>query len=355
MRVLFAGTPRAAMPSLEALVTSGHEVVGVLTRPDAPKGRGRTLHPSPIAEVAEKYGIPVLKPRSLRDPEAQQQVRELNPGAAAVVAYGQLVPADLLDLFPWVNLHFSLLPRWRGAAPVQRAIEAGDDVTGVCAFLLEEGLDTGPVLEQLLRPIGSEETAGEVLESLALQGAPVLVAAMDSLERGTAEPAPQPESGVTLAPKVTVEEARVDWSTSTREIVNRIRAFTPAPGAWTSVDGGTRVKLRPVRPVVGTDRHAAGAGDPQAPDRSGTGAAGVSAGDAGSDVARAGDAGSDMPGTKVLAPGEVSVSKQEVLVGTGDGAVRLGEVAPAGKSWMDAAAWGRGLRGEVRFVVGNSA
>ncbi|MDO5496227.1 MAG: methionyl-tRNA formyltransferase, partial [bacterium] len=242
MRVLFAGTPAPAIPSLEALAASGHEVVGVLTRPDARKGRGRTLHPSEVAVAARELGLPVFTPRTLRDPEAQDLVRSLGAEAAAVVAYGQLVPRALLDLFPWVNLHFSLLPRWRGAAPVQRAIAAGDAVTGACAFLLEEGLDTGPVLGRIERSIGPEETSGDVLADLATTGAPVLVDALDALAHGTTSPQPQPEEGVTLAPKVTVEEARVDWAAPTREVVNTIRAFTPAPGAWTLQADGARLK-----------------------------------------------------------------------------------------------------------------
>lgn len=331
MRIIFAGTPAAAIPSLEALVNSEHEVVAVLTRPDAPRGRGRTLHASEVAEAATRLGIPVLKPRSLRDPDAQAEVRALGADAAAVVAYGQLVPSDLLDLFPWVNLHFSLLPRWRGAAPVQRAIAAGDEITGACAFLLEEGLDTGPVLTRLERPIGPDETSGEVLEALATDGAATLVAAMDTLASGDARPAPQPEEGVTLAPKVTVDEAGVDWSRPAGEIVNMIRAFTPAPGAWTRLGDGTRVKLRPASVSdagdLGEIADVAGAATP------------------------AGAARHTGP-LHGLAPGELRIGKNEVLVGTGDGTVRLGELAPAGKSWMDAAAWGRGLRGEASFVVG---
>lgn len=306
MRVIFAGTPAAAIPSLEALAASGHEVVGVLTRPDARRGRGRSLHASEVAEVAERLGLPVFKPHTLRDPEAQRMVEDLGAEAAAVVAYGQLVPPALLALYPWVNLHFSLLPRWRGAAPVQRAIAAGDQATGACAFLLEEGLDTGPVITRMERPIGPEETAGDLLEDLATGGAPILVEALDGLADGTAHPTPQPEEGVTLAPKVTVEEAEVDWRLPAQEIANRVRGFTPAPGAWSRLEDGTRVKLRP--------------------------------------VAAEGAAG--------LTPGELRLGRHEVLVGTGGGAVRLGEVAPAGKSWMDAAAWSRGLRGEVRFAVG---
>nr|NLD40852.1 methionyl-tRNA formyltransferase [Actinomycetales bacterium] len=306
MRVIFAGTPTPAIASLEALAASGHEVVAVLTRPEAPRGRGRSLHPSEVAVAAERLGLPVLTPRSLRDPDVQRAVADLGADAAAVVAYGQLVPAALLALFPWVNLHFSLLPRWRGAAPVQRAIAAGDHVTGACAFLLEEGLDTGPVLARMERPIGANETAGEVLEDLSTAGAPVLVAALDALADGTARPKPQPQEGVTLAPKVTVDEAGVDWALGATEIALRIRAFTPAPGAWARLRDGMRVKLR--------------------------------------SVTAGGPAG--------LEPGELRVAKNEVHVGTGEGAIRLGDVAPAGRSWMDAAAWGRGLRGEVRFAVG---
>lgn len=303
MRILFAGTPEPALPSLHALLESGHEVVAVLTRPDAPAGRGRALRPSPVAESARAAGIPVLTPATLRDPEVVAQLKGLGVDAAGVVAYGNLIPPDLLAAFPWVNLHFSLLPRWRGAAPVQRAIAAGDTVTGACAFLIEEGLDTGPIIESIEREIGPRETAGDVLDDLARAGAPRLVRALTSLGDGTAQLREQSHDGVTLAPKVAGAEARVDWTLPAAEIDRRIRAFTPAPGAFSELTDGARIKLGPVTPVADVQ----------------------------------------------LAPGQIEVGKKRVLVGTGSLAVELGALAPAGKSWMDAAAWGRGQRETVAF------
>lgn len=305
MRILFAGTPEPALPSLQALIASDHTVVGVLTRPEAPAGRGRAARPSPVALAAQDAGIPVLTPASLRDPAVQQQLIELRPDVGAVVAYGNLIPRALLDAFPWVNLHFSLLPRWRGAAPVQRAIAAGDPVTGASVFLLEEGLDTGAVIGMIERPLGPTDTAGQVLTDLALSGAALLVAALTSIEDGSAHPETQSTLGVTLAPKIEVAEARVDWAESAAAIDRMVRAVTPVPGAWSELRGGGRVKIGPVTPLAGES----------------------------------------------LAPGVVRAEKNRVLVGTGDAAVALGQVAPAGKSWMDAAAWGRGLRAEIGFEV----
>ncbi len=299
MRLIFAGTPDAAVPSLEALLASRHQVAAVLTRADAPRGRGRRLEESPVSRFAKEAGLSVLTPRSLRDAEAQEQVADLGADAAAVVAYGLLVPPALLALHPWVNLHFSLLPRWRGAAPVQRAILAGDTVTGACAFLLEEGLDTGPVLASLRRPIGPRETAQDVLDDLAHAGADLLVAAFDALEDGTATPVLQDDDGVTLAPRLTTAEARLRWAAGADAVDRQARAFHP--GAWSMLSTGQRVKVGPVEPE----------GTP-------------------------------------LAPGEVAVHG-DVHVGTGTGSVRLTTLAPAGKAWMDARAWARGLRGPVRF------
>ncbi len=301
MRLLFAGTPEVALPSLRALVDSSHEVVGVLTRPDARRGRGRTLHPSPVAAWARERGLPVLTPTTLKDPEVQQQIVELDVDAAPVVAYGALIPPALLDVprHGWVNLHFSLLPAWRGAAPVQHALIAGDDVTGATTFRIEEGLDTGPVLGTLTETVRRRDTAGDLLERLAEAGAPLLLATLDALEAGTAAPVPQPPDGLSHAPRLEVADARVDWSAPAIAVDRLVRGTTPAPGAWTTAPDGSRLKLRPVRV------HA--------------------------DVTD-------------LAPGRLRAGKREVLVGTGSGAVELGEVAPAGRSWMPAADWARGAR-----------
>lgn len=299
MRLIFAGTPAAAVPSLEALLASRHDVLAVLTRPDAQRGRGRRLEESPVSQAARAAGLPVLKPTSLKGEAIQAEIANLGADAAAVVAYGMLIPPSLLALYPWVNLHFSLLPRWRGAAPVQRAIQAGDEVTGACAFLLEEGLDTGPVLGELRRPIGPRDTADEVLADLARTGADLLVAAFDALEDGTAAPVAQAADGVTLAPRLTTAEARVRWSDGPAAVDRHVRAFHP--GAWSMLSTGQRVKIGPVEPA------------PQ-----------------------------------VLGVGEVIIDG-DVLVGTGAGAVRLGRLAPAGKAWMDARDWARGLRETVHF------
>lgn len=304
MRILFAGTPAAAVPSLTALLASHHEVVAVLTRPDAPKGRGRQLVPSPVSVVARDHGVPVLTPASLRDPAAQREIVALGADAAAVVAYGAMVPRPLRDALPWVNLHFSLLPRWRGAAPVQRAILAGDTVTGACAFLLEEGLDTGPVFARLTRPIGADETAGEVLDDLARTGASLLVGVFDALAAGTARPVAQDDDGATHAPRLSTAEARIDWTAPAEQIDRHIRAFAPAPGAWSTLTEGQRVKFGPATPVEAR-----------------------------------------------LEPGELAMVDGAVLVGSATTALRLGEVAPAGRAWMDAAAWLRGVRGTARFEV----
>ena len=306
MRLVFAGTPEPAAAALERLIASDHEVVAVLTRPDARRGRGRTLHPSPVKALAVEHGIAVLTPESLtRDDAIRQQLKELAPDAIPVVAYGNLIPADMLDIpkHGWVNLHFSLLPQWRGAAPVQAAIAAGDAVTGATTFRINEGLDTGDILDTLETEIGQAETSGELLERLAYAGADLLVKTMDALEAGTAEPTPQPEEG-TYAHKIAPADARVDWNQPAAVIDRGIRAHTPAPGAWT-MRGENRFKLGPVTPT----------------------------------------------GEGSLAPGEAAFGKNEVLVGTADGDVRLGTIQPPGKKMMNAADWARGLAADAKEGV----
>ncbi len=302
MRVLFAGTPHPAVPSLEALFASPrHEVAAVLTRPDAPTGRGRRLEASPVRRLAEEHGVEVLTPRRPRDPEFLERLAELAPDACPVVAYGGLIPRAALDVprYGWVNLHFSLLPAWRGAAPVQHALLAGDEITGACTFLLEQGLDTGPVYGTITAEVGRTDTSGDLLERLAVDGARLLVATLDGIEDGTLRPVPQPAEGVSQAPKITVEDARVDWKTPAQFIDRQVRACTPAPGAW-STFGGERVKLFPLAP---------------------------------------------LPGPGELDPGRVQVDRRGMLVGTGSGhAVRLGDVQPQGRKRMGAADWARGLR-----------
>lgn len=306
MRLVFAGTPEPAAVALERLIASDHEVVAVLTRPDARRGRGRTLHPSPVKALALEHGIEVLTPESLTHDDAiREQLKELAPDAIPVVAYGNLIPADMLDIpaHGWVNLHFSLLPKWRGAAPVQAAIAAGDAVTGATTFRINEGLDTGDILDALETEIGEAETSGELLERLAYAGAELLVQTMDALEAGTAAPTTQPDEG-TYAHKIAPADARVDWNQPAAVIDRGIRAHTPAPGAWTMC-GEERFKLGPVTPT----------------------------------------------GSGTLAPGEAAFGKNEVLVGTADGDVRLGTIQPPGKKMMNAADWARGLNPEEKEGV----
>ena len=269
-------------------------MVAVVTRPDAPAGRGRTLRPSPVRLLAEQHGLEVLTPVHPREEAFQSRLRELAPDCCPVVAYGALVPQAVLDipLRGWINLHFSLLPAWLGAAPVQRALLAGDEVTGASAFLLEAGMDTGPVYGTLVEEVRPTDTSGDLLERLSVAGAGLLVATLDALESGELVAVPQPTDGVSLAPKITVDDARVDWSSPALRVDRLIRACTPAPGPWTTFRD-RRVKLGPV--TVTDEQLPAG----------------------------------ELRGT---------------LVGTATRAVQLGEVRPEGKTVMAAGDWLRGLR-----------
>jgi methionyl-tRNA formyltransferase len=301
MRLVFAGTPAAAVASLDALVKSRHEVVAVVTRPDAKSGRGLKVGPSPVAERAEAAGIEVLRPARPSDPEFLQRLREIGADCCAVTAYGALLPQAALDIPPrgWVNLHFSVLPAWRGAAPVQHAILHGDDITGATTFRIVRELDAGPVFGVLTEPVLPADTAGDLLARLSMAGAELLVATMDGIETGELEARPQPADGVSIAPKLGPADAQVRWRHPAAAIDRLIRACTPAPGAWTTFDEH-RVKLGPVR---------------------------ISA----------------VPGL-LLAPGELRSQRDVVLVGTGTDAVALGEVQPDGKRRMQAVEWARGLR-----------
>lgn len=303
MRLVLAGTPETAVPSFRALLASTHDVVAVVTRPDARSGRGRALTPSPVKEVALEHGIEVLTPASPREPAFLDRLRALAPDCCPVVAYGALVPRAALEVprHGWVNLHFSLLPAWRGAAPVQRAVMAGDPVTGASTFVLEEGLDTGPVLGTLTEAIRPDDTAGSLLDRLAHAGAGLLVATMDGLEAGSLRAVPQPVDGVSHAPKLTTDEARVRWDLPAHVVDRLVRGCTPAPGAWTTFRGD-RLRLGPLRPVAPSEE----VGD--------------------------------------LAPGELHVTKRSVHVGTASRPVELGEVVPPGKRPMPAADWARGVR-----------
>ena len=248
MRLVFAGTPQTAVPSLEELLRSKHEVVAVLTRPDAAAGRGRQLGPSPVARCAAEAGIEVLKPASPRDPAFQDRLRALAPDCCPVTAYGALIPRAALEIPPhgWVNLHFSLLPAWRGAAPVPHAIWHGDDMTGATTFELVAELDAGPVYGVMTEPIGPGDTAGDLLARLATAGAGLLAQTLDGIESGGLRAVPQPAGGISYAPKLTTDDARVRWGDPALAVGRQIRACTPAPGAWTML-GDTRLKLWPVR------------------------------------------------------------------------------------------------------------
>ncbi|GAA1891146.1 methionyl-tRNA formyltransferase [Asanoa iriomotensis] len=302
MRLVFAGTPAVALPALDAIAASSHELLAVVTRPDAPAGRGRHLVRSPAGAWADEHGVEVLTPAKPREPEFQDRLRALAPDCVPVVAYGALVPPPALEIprHGWVNLHFSLLPAWRGAAPVQHAVLHGDEITGASVFELEAGLDTGPVYGTLTDEIRPTDTSGDLLERLAGSGAGLLVAVLDAIEAGTARAEPQPVDGVSLAPKLTVEDAMVRWDEPAFAVDRRIRACTPAPGAWTTFRDD-RVKLGPVRPVA------------NAP---------------------------------ALKPGDLLADRTGVYVGTATTPVALGEVRAAGKRAMPAADWARGVRVE---------
>ena len=247
MRLVFAGTPQTAVPALDALLASRHEVVAVVTRPDAPAGRGRKVEASPVARRAAEAGLEVLTPARARDPEFLDRLREIAPDCCPVTAYGALLPQAALDIPPrgWVNLHFSILPAWRGAAPVQHAILHGDDVTGASTFAIVKELDAGPVYGVLTEPVRPDDTTGALLDRLSHSGAGLLVATLDGIQDGTVQAVPQPAEGVSFAPKMTPADARVDWKLPAHVIDRLIRACTPDPGPWTELDGA-RLKLGPV-------------------------------------------------------------------------------------------------------------
>ncbi|UXM93449.1 methionyl-tRNA formyltransferase [Paenarthrobacter sp. JL.01a] len=304
MRVLFAGTPAVAVPSLDALVTAGFDVVAVLTRPDAPLGRKRVMTPSPVAAWAEELGIDIIRAAKV-DADTTARIAHYAPDVAAIVAYGGIVPRAALDVpkHGWVNLHFSLLPAWRGAAPVQRSLMAGDDITGAATFQLEEGLDTGPVFGTLTETVRPEDTAGDLLERLSISGAVLLSQTLSAIDTGQASPRPQ-SGKVSLAPKLTLDDGRLDWQKPALALSRQARGVTPEPGAWTTLDG-QRVKLEAValRPEV-----------------------------------------------KDLSPGTIRVEGKSVLVGTGSHAIELGRIQPAGKKMMSSADWARGLAAPERVV-----
>jgi len=330
VRLVFAGTPAAALPTLRALAASRHTVAAVVTRPDAPVGRGKKMHRSPVAELAEESGFETLKPVRPNEGWFLERLRALAPDCCPVTAYGALLPQAALDIpvHGWVNLHFSVLPAWRGAAPVQHAILRGDDITGATTFRIVRELDAGPVFGTVTEPIRPTDTSGDLLERLALAGAELLVRTLDAIEDGTVRAVPQPADGVSFAPKLTPADARVDWKLPAHLIDRQLRACTPDPGGWTEFAPGRsntdqpdtgRLKLWPVT-------LAAGAGLATGSDRPASGSG--------------------------LAPGELRIDRNAVYVGTGTVPVRLGDVQPQGKRRMPAADWSRGLRADPSSSLG---
>ena len=313
MRLVFAGTPEAALPTLRALLASRHTVAAVVTRPDAPAGRGRRMEPSPVAVLADEFGITTIKPIRPNEPWFQAELRAIAPDCCPVTAYGALLPQSALDIprYGWVNLHFSVLPAWRGAAPVQHAVLRGDDITGATTFQIVKALDAGPVFGTLTEPIRPTDTSGDLLERLAIAGADLLVRTLDAIEDGTVSAVEQPTEGISFAPKLTPADAHVDWKLPAHLIDRQIRACTPDPGAWTDFEAA-RLKLYPVLPYL-------------------PGGAAFVPPDAGTNAT-------------ALAPGELRVERGAVYVGTGSRPVRLGDVQPQGKRRMPAADWARGLR-----------
>jgi methionyl-tRNA formyltransferase len=303
MRLVFAGTPAVAIPSLRA-VTERHDVVAVITREDAPFGRKRILTPSPVASAADELGLPIVKANRLGE-DVTARVAELAPDLGVIVAYGGLVREPLLSLprLGWINLHFSLLPRWRGAAPVQRSVIAGDDETGAAVFQLVQALDAGDVFAEFRRTIGPDETAGELLDALAVSGADLLTGTVDALATGTAVAHPQ-EGEVTVAPKLSIDDARLDLTRPAGDVYARLRGVTPEPGAFVLLDG-ERFKIVDARPAE-----------------------------------------DDTP----VAPGRVELRGTRVVVGTGTGPLELRIVQPAGRRPMAAADWWRGAGGEAVFA-----
>jgi methionyl-tRNA formyltransferase len=304
VRLVFAGTPEPALPALRRLIASPrHDVIAVLTRPDAISGRRGRPTPSPVARLAADEGIPVLTPHRPNSEEFVEQLTALAPECCAVVAYGALLRDPLLAVptHGWVNLHFSLLPAWRGAAPVQASVAAGDTVTGATTFRIERDLDSGPIYGVVTETIRPDDTAGELLQRLSLSGAALLGSTMDGIADGSLVPVPQPTDCISIAAKITVGDARVRWELPAQAVERRIRAVTPSPGAWTMIDGA-RVKIGPVtlkEEAESTDR---------------------------------------------LQPGQLRVDRHGVRVGTGSQPVLLGQVQPPGKKLMAAADWARGAR-----------
>jgi len=309
MRVVFLGSGRFAIPSLEALLAAGHDVAAVVTQPDREKGRGRELSPPPLKPAAAARGLKVLQPRRVREPEALAALQALAPEAQVVVAYGQILPRAVIDVAPrgTVNVHASLLPRYRGAAPVQWAIVNGEKETGVTTMLIDEGLDTGPVLLSRATPIGEEETAGELETRLAHLGGQLLVETLAELQAGRLVPRPQDAARASLAPIIKKEDGLIDWSRPAEALARRVRGFHPWPGAYTSARGRGLKVLR----------------------------------------ARAESGGEGAPGTLLR------IDREGIVVTSGEGsALRLVEVQPESRHAMPAAAFAAGARLSVGERLG---
>ncbi|MSS45466.1 methionyl-tRNA formyltransferase [Cutibacterium sp. WCA-380-WT-3A] len=305
MRLLFAGTPDVAVPTLTALAADRrHEVVVVLTRPDAAVGRHRTPRPCPVAMKAEELGIPTMKAATVKSGDVHDAVASLNVDAAVVVAYGGLIPADLLTVprHGWINLHFSLLPRWRGAAPVQRAIMAGDAETGACVFQLVEALDAGPIYRTMTVPIGSTTTAGELLQELAQTATPLVISTLEDLDAGVA-PTPQSTEGVTIASQIHPDDVRVTVTADAEDIDHLVRGASPSPGAWAQLDD-KRFKILRTRRLEADD---------------------------------------DVPSVVATAqPGQLVATRKQLFLGTGSQPLELLSVQAFGKRTMNGADWARG-------------
>ena len=304
MKLVFAGTPEVALASLDTLISSQHEVLAVITQPPAKSGRGRELQRSPVHERALSQGIEVLHPVSVR--ELDSVLRALQPDVIPVVAYGQLVPEDMLGIPQrgWINLHFSLLPQWRGAAPVQHSIWHGDSITGATTFRIDPGMDSGPILGQVTQIIDPKDTSGVLLKALAEAGSQLLRQTLDALEAGMITPVPQQDDLATFAPKINKSDSRVNWALPAIEIDRRIRAMTPTPGAWTMIGPDDDAHSMSIAPVV-------------------------------------------INRDVQLDPGAISLVDKRVCVGSATYALELTQVKPAGKKFMNATDWLRGLRMET--------
>ncbi len=308
MRLVFAGTPETAVPSLDTLLESRHQLVAVISRPDAPSGRGKRLHPSPVTARAEQAGLEVLRPARLSDQTFIDRLAELAPDCCPVVAYGGLIPKRVLDIprLGWINLHFSLLPRWRGAAPVQHALMSGDAETGASTFAVVPQMDAGPVYAQVREPVTSDDTAGALLDRIAISGARLLADTLDGVAAGDWQPTAQNDADATTAPKVTVDDARIDWTAGAEQINRQVRGCNPAPGAWT----------------LFRDEH-------------------FKINSTTADINLAAPDGHDG-----LEPGQLKIGKHAVRVGTGAGSLLLDQVQPPGRKPMRAADWARGTQFE---------